>query len=96
MTAPATSHSGWLGVVVTVAGVGLMALVVLAIPELRQAVAFAVQGDIDALRAEVHGLGLAGVMMLEALILIHAVVFYPSEIANAVAGLCMGSGWGWR
>ena len=90
MTAPATSHSGWLGVVVTVAGIALMALVVLAIPELRQAVDYAVQGDIDALRAEVHGLGFAGVMILEALILIHAVVFYPSEIANAVAGLLYG------
>lgn len=75
---------------VTVAGIALMALVVLAIPELREAVGHAVRGDTDALRAEVHSLGLAGVMIIEALILIHAVVFYPSEIANAVAGLLYG------
>jgi uncharacterized membrane protein YdjX (TVP38/TMEM64 family) len=75
---------------VTVAGVGAMALLVLLVPELRHALSAAVQGDTERIRRELDDLGAWGPLLVLALALIHAVVFYPAEILDAAAGFVYG------
>lgn len=77
-------------VAVTLAGLGLLALLVLAIPELRDAFGAAVRGDTAEVRARIDDLGIAGPLLIFALALIHAVVFYPAEIVDAAAGFVYG------
>lgn len=77
-------------VVITLCGIVLMAAMVLAIPELREAFAAAVRGDTDEVRERIDDLGLAGPLLILALALIHTVVFYPAEILDAAAGFAYG------
>jgi uncharacterized membrane protein YdjX (TVP38/TMEM64 family) len=90
----APEESGWrpplLEIGVTLAGVALLAGMVLAIPELRHAFSAAIRGDTAEVRAEVDSLGVAGPLLILALALIHAVVFYPAEIVDAAAGFVYG------
>jgi uncharacterized membrane protein YdjX (TVP38/TMEM64 family) len=69
---------------------GVLAVGVVAVDPLREAVQYALRGDVDALRDELRRLGVGGAAILVALILLHAVVFFPAEIANAAAGLIYG------
>jgi uncharacterized membrane protein YdjX (TVP38/TMEM64 family) len=75
---------------VTLAGLVLLAAMVLAIPDLRDAFAAAVRGDTDEVRRQIDELGLAGPLLILALALIHTVVFYPAEILDAAAGFAYG------
>jgi uncharacterized membrane protein YdjX (TVP38/TMEM64 family) len=68
----------------------VLALGVATIDPLRDAVHHALRGDVDGLRSELRGLGAAGAAVLFALILVHSVVLFPAEIANAAAGLMYG------
>jgi uncharacterized membrane protein YdjX (TVP38/TMEM64 family) len=77
-------------IAITLAGVGLIALLVLAVPDLREAFAAAIRGDHDTVREEIDGLGAWGPVLILALALIHAVVFYPAEIVDAAAGYAYG------
>jgi uncharacterized membrane protein YdjX (TVP38/TMEM64 family) len=77
-------------VAVTVGGIALLALLVLAIPELREAFEAAVRGDTAEVRSKVKDLGVAGPLLILALTLIHTVVFYPAEIVDAAAGFVYG------
>ncbi len=63
---------------------------VLAVPPLREAVTHVLHGDVHGLRAQLRGLGTAGAVVVVALILAHAVLFFPAEIVNATAGLVYG------
>jgi uncharacterized membrane protein YdjX (TVP38/TMEM64 family) len=87
---PAAAGPGWLGVVATVVGIALMGAVVLAVPDLRHAVSAAIGGDTSELRREVKGLGATGVLIVLAMALIHAVVFYPAEILTTASGFAYG------
>ena len=62
----------------------------LAIPELRDAFEAAVRGDTAEVRSQIEDLGVAGPLLILALALIHAVVFYPAEIVDAAAGFVYG------
>jgi uncharacterized membrane protein YdjX (TVP38/TMEM64 family) len=77
-------------VAVTLGGIALLAALVLAVPDLRQAFTAAVQGDTAEVRERVDSLGLAGPLLILALALLHAVVFYPAEIVDAAAGFAYG------
>jgi uncharacterized membrane protein YdjX (TVP38/TMEM64 family) len=77
-------------VAVTLGGIVVLALLVLAIPELRDAFEAALRGDTAEVRADVKGLGVAGPLLILALALIHSVVFYPAEIVDAAAGFVYG------
>jgi uncharacterized membrane protein YdjX (TVP38/TMEM64 family) len=74
----------------TVAGVALLALLVLAVPALRDAFSAAIQGDHTAVREEIDSLGAWGPLLILCLTLIHSVVFYPAEIVDAAAGYAYG------
>jgi uncharacterized membrane protein YdjX (TVP38/TMEM64 family) len=75
---------------ITLAGVALLAGLVFAIPQLHEAALAAVHGETEKVRSEIASLGLAGPLLILALTLIHAVVFYPAEIVDAAAGLAYG------
>jgi uncharacterized membrane protein YdjX (TVP38/TMEM64 family) len=86
--------SGWtpplVEIGITLAGIVLLAGLVLAIPELRHAFEAALRGDSAEVREELDGLGVAGPLLILGLALIHAVVFYPAEIVDAAAGFVYG------
>lgn len=76
------------GVVTTVAGLAVIALV----PELRHSVSLAIHGQFAELRAYIRSLGAGGVVLLLGLMVGHAIVWYPSEIVTATAGYVYGFG----
>jgi uncharacterized membrane protein YdjX (TVP38/TMEM64 family) len=73
-------------------GIVLSAVLVLLVPDLRHAASLALAGDLDGLRVQFRGLGASGVALLLALMLAHAVLFYPTEIVTATAGFVYGFG----
>jgi uncharacterized membrane protein YdjX (TVP38/TMEM64 family) len=77
-------------IVITLVGIGLLALLVLAIEPLREAAQAAIEGDHDEVRHQIDRLGAAGPLLILALTLLHAVVFYPAEIVDAAAGFAYG------
>ena len=79
-------------IVVVVLALALTAALVWTVEPLHLAVGDAFSGDVDALRDRLNDLGAWGGVVVVALILIHAVVFFPAEIVNAAAGLALGFG----
>jgi uncharacterized membrane protein YdjX (TVP38/TMEM64 family) len=77
-------------IAITLSGMVVLGALVLAIPDLRHAVGAAFAGDTPTVRQELDGLGAAGPLLILALALIHAVVFYPAEIIDAAAGFAYG------
>jgi uncharacterized membrane protein YdjX (TVP38/TMEM64 family) len=74
----------------TVAGIVLLALLVLAVPQLHGAFDAAVHGDSEEVRSQVEDLGVAGPLLIVALAVAHGFVFYPAEIIDAAAGFVYG------
>jgi uncharacterized membrane protein YdjX (TVP38/TMEM64 family) len=81
------------GVAIALAGIAVLAIVVLAIEPLRTGFSNAVQGDTGSLRAEIRDLGATGALIVLALALAHAVVWYPTEILDTATGYVYGF-WG--
>lgn len=79
-----------LEIAITLAGIALLALLVAAVPALRDAFSAAIQGDHAEVRDEIDSLGAWGPLLILALALIHAVVFFPAEIIDAAAGYAYG------
>jgi len=77
-------------IAITLAGIGLLALLVFAVEPLREAAQAAIEGDNDEVRHQIDRLGAAGPLLILALTLLHAVVFYPAEIVDAAAGFAYG------
>jgi uncharacterized membrane protein YdjX (TVP38/TMEM64 family) len=77
-------------IAITLAGIALLAALVLAVPDLRDAASAAIQGDTAEVRHEIKSLGVAGPLLILVLALLHAVVFYPAEIVDAAAGFAYG------
>jgi uncharacterized membrane protein YdjX (TVP38/TMEM64 family) len=76
------------GLATIVVTLGAIALV----PELRHCVSLALHGQFGGLRRYIHSLGTGGLALLLALMVAHAVVWYPSEIVTATAGYVYGFG----
>jgi len=74
----------------TLVALAAAAVLVWAIEPLRVALGHVLHGDVDALQAQLQSLGAWGALVVVALILAHAVVFFPAEIVNATAGLTFG------
>jgi uncharacterized membrane protein YdjX (TVP38/TMEM64 family) len=77
-------------IAVTLAGIGALVLLVFAVEPLREAAMAAVEGDHAEVRHQIDRLGAAGPLLILALALLHAVVFYPAEIVDAAAGFAYG------
>ena len=71
---------------IALAGVVLLAGLVLAIDPLRDGVGDAISGDTDKLRDDLRGLGFGGALIVVGLALAHVVVWYPAEILDAAVG----------
>lgn len=80
----------WREIGITLAGIALLAALVLAVPDLRDAFGAAIRGDTDEVEREIDSLGATGPLLILALCLIHSVVFYPAEIVDAAAGFAYG------
>lgn len=80
----------WAEIAITLAGIAVMALIVVAVDPLRDSVAAALQGDHDEVRNQIDELGIWGPLLILALSILHAVVFYPAEIVDAAAGFAYG------
>ena len=78
----------------TLGAIVLGAIVVLLVPELRHAVEDTVRGDTDGLRTRLRDLGAAGVLVMWAVQLAHAVILYPAEIVSVAAGFVYGTALG--
>jgi uncharacterized membrane protein YdjX (TVP38/TMEM64 family) len=77
-------------IAITLAGVALLGGLVFVVPALHDAALAAIHGDTDEVRAQLKSLGVAGPLLIIALALLHAVVFYPAEIVDAAAGFAYG------
>jgi uncharacterized membrane protein YdjX (TVP38/TMEM64 family) len=77
-------------VATTVGGLAALAALVALVPPLRDAFTAALHGDTGEVRSRLDDLGAAGPLLIIALALIHAVVFYPAEIVDAAAGFVYG------
>lgn len=75
---------------ITLGGIALLAALFLAIPDLRDSVRYAIEGDHEAVRKEIDDLGVWGPLLIFGLALIHTVVFYPAEIVDFAAGFAYG------
>ncbi len=80
-------------IVATVAGVALLAILILAIEPLRSGIGDAVSGDTSELREDLRGLGFGGVLITFTLALAHVVIWYPAEILDLAVGYVYGF-WG--
>jgi uncharacterized membrane protein YdjX (TVP38/TMEM64 family) len=85
-----TPRPSLLAIASTLGGIAVLAALVLAVAPLREAFTAAVAGDTGEVRDRLDDLGLAGPLLILALALIHAVVFYPAEIVDAAAGFVYG------
>jgi uncharacterized membrane protein YdjX (TVP38/TMEM64 family) len=77
-------------IAITLAGFGLLVVLTLAVDPLREAVTAALHGDNAEVRHQIDRLGAGGPLLILALTLLHAVVFYPAEIVDAAAGFAYG------
>jgi uncharacterized membrane protein YdjX (TVP38/TMEM64 family) len=80
----------WREIAVTLIGIAILAVLAFAIDPLHEAVKAALQGDNDEVRRQIDRLGAAGPLLILALTLLHAGVFYPAEIVDAAAGFAYG------
>lgn len=80
----------WAEIAITLAGIAVMGLVVVLVDPLRDSIAAALQGDHDEVRNQIDELGIWGPVLILALAVLHAVVFYPAEIVDAAAGFAYG------
>ncbi len=75
-----------MGVAITLAGVLVLAALVLSIGPLRDGVSDAISGDTGQLREDLRGLGVSGALIVFGLALAHAFIWYPAEILDAAVG----------
>ncbi|MFN8112641.1 MAG: VTT domain-containing protein [Solirubrobacterales bacterium] len=86
----AEEHPNWIPIIASVGlALSIVALVLLVHP-LRQAVTDALSGDTASLREDLRGFGFGGVLLVLALALSHAIIFYPAEILDAAVGFVYG------
>lgn len=80
----------WREIAITLGGIVVLAALAFAVDPLREATKAAIEGDNAEVRHQIDRLGAAGPLLILALTLLHAVVFYPAEIVDAAAGFAYG------
>lgn len=76
-----------------VAAIVLGIAILVSVPQLRHCAGLVAHGQFTALRNYVQSLGAGGLALLVGLMLLHAIIFYPSEIVTTTAGYVYGF-WG--
>jgi uncharacterized membrane protein YdjX (TVP38/TMEM64 family) len=78
------------GVLISLGGIAAFALVVLLVGPLRDGISDAVGGDTEALRQQLRDLDVVGALIVYALAIAHAFVWYPAEILDTATGYVYG------
>jgi len=91
---PPSSGAGRAEFAAGLAAIAVSIALIAVIPQLRHCVSLVAHGHLSALRSYVKSLGVGGVALLLGLMVIHAVVWYPSEIVTTTAGYVFGFGAG--
>ena len=76
--------------VLAVSAIAVLGAIGLLVHPVHEAVGHAASGDTTALRQQLRGTGVAGVLLLYALMMLHIVLLFPAEIINMVAGFTYG------
>ncbi|HEV7495437.1 VTT domain-containing protein [Baekduia sp.] len=79
-----------LQVLAVIVAVAVLVATSLLIHPVREAAGHAASGDTTALRHQLRGTGVTGVLLLYALMLGHIVLLFPAEVINLVAGFTYG------
>jgi uncharacterized membrane protein YdjX (TVP38/TMEM64 family) len=74
----------------TVAGLLVVAAMFVVIPSLRHAFSLSIHGNLSGLRDYIRSLHFGGLVLLFALMLLHAVIPYPTEILTTTSGYIYG------
>jgi hypothetical protein len=64
--------------------------IVFAVPPLRHAFELCLRGDFSGLRSYIKGLGAGGLALLVGLMLMHALIYYPTELVTATTAFVYG------
>jgi uncharacterized membrane protein YdjX (TVP38/TMEM64 family) len=80
----------WIELAAGVGAIVLSVALVAAVPQLRHCVSLVVHGHFAGLRTYVRSLGAGGLVLLLGLMLLHAVIWYPSEIVSTTVGYVYG------
>ena len=83
-------HTNWIPIMAAVAAALTIVALVLLVHPLRGAVSDALSGDTASLRHDLRGFGFGGVLLVLALAISHAIIFYPAEILDAAVGFVYG------
>jgi uncharacterized membrane protein YdjX (TVP38/TMEM64 family) len=83
-------RTGRQSIALTVLGIVALGGLVALVPPLRDGVASVLSGNAGELRGELLDLGAGGALVLVGLMLVHAIVPFPSELLNAAAGFVYG------
>ncbi|MDX6582211.1 MAG: hypothetical protein QOI10_1395 [Solirubrobacterales bacterium] len=78
------------GILATLGGIVLLAILIATIDPLRSSVSDAVSGNTADLRGDLRGLGFGGVVITFILALAHVVIWYPAEILDTAVGYVYG------
>ena len=89
-----TPRTSWLELAAGIAAIVGGLVIIAAVPQLRHCITLVIHGHFGALRHYIKSLGAGGFALLLGLMLLHAIVFYPSEIVTTTAGYVYGFGAG--
>jgi uncharacterized membrane protein YdjX (TVP38/TMEM64 family) len=84
----------WVQISLVVAAVIVGLGIIAAVPWLRHAFLLCLHGNFSGLRSYIKGLGTGGLALLIGLMLMHALIYYPTELVTATTGFVYGWGTG--
>jgi hypothetical protein len=80
----------WVQLTLVAATVTVGLGIIVAVPWLRHSFVLCLHGDFAGLRVYIKHLGAWGLVLLIGLMLMHAVIYYPTELVTATAGFVYG------
>jgi uncharacterized membrane protein YdjX (TVP38/TMEM64 family) len=80
----------WVQISIVVAAVAVGLGIIFAVPWLRHAFELCLHGDFAGLRSYIKGLGAGGLALLVGLMLMHALIYYPTELVTATTAFVYG------
>jgi uncharacterized membrane protein YdjX (TVP38/TMEM64 family) len=83
-------HRRWVQVTLVIATILVGLGIIVAVPWLRHSFVLCLHGDFAGLRAYIKHLGAGGLALLIGLMLMHALIYYPTELVTATAGFVYG------
>jgi len=82
--------SRWIPIALALATIAICAGLVAVVPWLHHSVSLTLDGNFTGLRDYISSLGVGGPILLLALMVLHAIIWYPTELVTATAGFAYG------